>query len=182
MSNEQQAQSQTEGSQPTGQESSGNGQVLGPEFRQQIAQAVHPIVEDISRQVADTVRQQMQEALSQTQEDVRKQVDQAMGSQRRQGEDSQAGASGQAEGQQGPLQSSVLETVNQLRQTFQSLVRTLRDLLQTVQSLLRAVVSLLQALLTALRQALSTAAVGQSLGSALSKVLPKLGQTVAQAQ
>jgi hypothetical protein len=170
---------------PQGQEGQGqNGRAdeeqespLVAVLRQQVIDAMDPVLDDLRENIEEAVEQQIDYVLKMGEDELHRQVNQAIEPLRNEVQQQtdqtvQDAKQEREKPQQTKLQEAVQRTVKALKKTMQWLARTLRALLRTVVELLKAVVNLVIVILLALFEGL------KSLGGAAGHGLQAIGSGI----
>jgi hypothetical protein len=183
-------QSGQQGQEEQDQQDDGQKDPLVALLRQQIIDAMDPVMDDLRENIEQAVQQHVQQAIDLSQDDLHKKVEQAIEPIRHEVQSQvdqtvQDAKQEQDKPPQTSLQKAITRTVKALKQTMQWLARTLRALLKTVVALLKAVVNLVIVILLALFEGLKTLggaaggavkAIGGSIMNGLKKTVLKAGQ------
>jgi DNA-directed RNA polymerase specialized sigma24 family protein len=140
---------------------------LAVALRQQILDAMDPVMDDLLQDIQEAVHQQIAYVLRMSEQEVHQQVDQAVEPMRQevQQHGDQVLHEAKLDQQRPPqtqLQQAIDRTVKALKKTLQWLTRALRALIRAAVELLKAVLSLVQAVLLALFEGLKS--LGQATG------------------
>ena len=146
------------------------GQEDGPlavALRQQILDAMDPVMDDLLQDIQEAVQRQIEYVLRMSEQEVQQQVDQAVEPVRQEvqlhaDQVVQEAKLDQERPPQTQLQQAIDRTVKALKKTLQWLTRALRALIRAAIELLKAVLSLVQAILLALFEGLKS--LGQATG------------------
>ena len=140
---------------------------LATALRQQIVDAMDPVMDDLLQDIQEAVQRQVEYVLRMSEQEVQQQVDQAVEPMRQevQQQVDQVVHEAKLDRERPPqtqLQQAIDRTVKALKKTLQWLTRALRALIRAAVELLKAVLSLVQAVLMALFEGLKS--LGQATG------------------